>query len=236
LRCSSSSCHWFPVWCLRSDSFLGCLGSHDFWALWGSRLCRWHAKATWHVDSCCCSCCYHSETCYIYVNAFAHVKIEGEGERVWGENTFIMPCHKFWNQQPYVTLTHIHPAVSLHFWLTAILTYTPFFWVPPPKSLDLAIKLLFSVRRWPASNCFPNTCTLFIYSFFPTFVLYFSFVSAYLSTLWLWLLLVTVKVGRKVEVNNSFRMYRINMQVMRRVRRQTIDGLTLAWWGLSGVY
>jgi len=48
--------------------------------------------------------------------------------------------------------------------------------------------------------------------------------------------LVTVKVGRKVEVNNSFRMYRINMQVMRRVRRQTIDGLTLASWGFSGVW
>lgn len=84
-----------------------------------------------------------------------------------------MPRHKFWNPEPYVTLTSIRSCY------TSLLTDShfdlrpPFQWAPPPSShLISAIKLLFSVRRSPASNCSQNTCTLFIYSF-PFFFLYF---------------------------------------------------------------
>lgn len=83
----------------------------------------------------------------------------------------------------------------------------------PEKLLDLAIQLLSPARL--------HRIAFEIHALY-IFIVFFSTIgsslfspclpmnsplAAYLSTLWLWLLLVTFKVGRKVEVNNSFRKH-----------------------------
>lgn len=241
---SSSSCHWFPVWCLRCDSSLGCLGSHDFWGLWCSGPCRWHAKATWHVDSCCCSCVTTAKR-VTFMLTHLHTLNEKEAERVGGGK-----WRKFiYNALPQVlkptTLCNTpHPSTHPSSCYTSLLTDSHFDthapisgFHRPEKLLDLAIQLLSPARLHRIAFEIHALYIFIVFFFPPSVLLYFLRVCPWIP---LWLLIYQrfdfgcfwshSKSDAKSKSTIHFaNIYCINMQVMRRVRRNTIDGLTWAW-------
>lgn len=123
--------------------------------------------------------CYHSETCYIYVNAFAHVKRE-RGREGWRGK-----WRKFiYNALPQVlkptTLCNTpHPSTHPSSCYTSLLTDSHFDthapisgFHRPEKLLDLAIQLL-SPARLHRIAFEIHALYIFIVFFPPSVLLYF---------------------------------------------------------------